>query len=90
MRRVQYSVRALSQLASLHEYLSTRNPSAAHHITASIARTIARIRDLPMLGRPTDEGNVYLIVEPEYRYRIFYAISGGEIYVIRILRSGQT
>jgi len=51
----------------MHEYLSARNPSGAHHVAASIARTISRIRELPMLGRPTDEADAYVIVEPEYR-----------------------
>jgi addiction module RelE/StbE family toxin len=82
---LHYSRRALSQLASVHEYLSSRNEQAAEHVTVSIATTIARLRELPLLGRMTDEPAVRVIIEPQYLYRIFYRVHGDVVYVIRVL-----
>ncbi len=79
----------MSQLASLHEYLQVRNPVAAGNVAASIRRTIARLSRLPLLGKPTDEADVHVLVEPEYRYRVFYRVEGKEVMVVRVLRRGQ-
>ncbi len=86
---IRYSRRALSQLASVYEYLQGRNRSAAENVTASIRSTIARLREMPQLGKPTDESDVHVIIEPEYLYRVFYRLEGQEVFVIRILHRRQ-
>jgi toxin ParE1/3/4 len=87
---IRYSRRALSQLASVSEYLHERNRSAADNVTASIRTTIARLRDMPLLGRATDEPGVHVIIEPEYLYRVFYSVKGRDVFVIRILHGRQS
>ena len=86
---IRYARRALSQLASLHDYLRTRNPAAADKVTVSIANTIARLLHLPMLGFPTDEEDVRVLIETEYLYRVFYRVQGTQVLVIRILHRAQ-
>ena len=87
---IRYSRRALSQLASVHEYLQTRNRSAADNVTTSIRSTIVRLREMPLLGKSTDETDVHVIMEPEYLYRIFYRVKGQQVFVIRILPGRQS
>ena len=87
---IRYSRRALSQLASVSEYLLERNRSAADNVTASIRSTIARLREMPLLGKPTDEADVRVIIEPEYLYRVFYSVKGQQVFVIRILHGRQS
>lgn len=86
---VQYSRRALSQLASLHEYLVARNTSAARSVGASIRSTITRLQTMPRLGRKTDEQGVHVIIEPQYGYRVFYTAADDNIFVLRILHGRQ-
>jgi plasmid stabilization system protein ParE len=86
---IRYSRRAPSQLASVYEYLQGRNRSAAANVTASIRSTIARLREMPLLGKPTDEADVHVIIEPEYLYRVFYRVEHQQVYVIRILHGRQ-
>jgi toxin ParE1/3/4 len=86
---IRYSRRALSQLASVSEYLRERDRSAADNVTASIRSTIARLREMPLLGKATDEAGVHVIIEPEYLYRVFYSVDGEYVYVIRILHGRQ-
>jgi toxin ParE1/3/4 len=83
--KVRYSRRALSQLASVYDYLQQRNQGAAENVVTSIRATIGRLRDMPFLGRMTDEADVHVIVEPDYLHRVFYRVQGQEVFVIRIL-----
>ena len=87
---VRYSRRALSQLASIHEYLRARNSGAADNVTAGIRSTIARLKEMPLLGKGTDERGVHVIIEPEYLYRAFYTVDGQEVFVVRIVHGRQT
>ena len=86
---IRYSRRALSQLASVHEYLRARSSGAADDVAASIRSTIVRLKEMPLLGKPTDEADVHVIIEPEYLYRVFYRLEGQEVFVIRILHGRQ-
>jgi toxin ParE1/3/4 len=90
---IRYSRRALSQLASVHEYLQERDGSAADNVTTSIRSTLARLKEMPLLGKGTDEEGVHVIIEPEYHYRVFYTIEGPihglVVFVIRILHGRQ-
>ena len=86
---VRYSRRALSQLASVYEYLEQHNRSAADNVVASIRSTIARLKEMPLLGKATDEEGVHVIIEHEYRYRVFYTVELEEVFVVRILHGRQ-
>ncbi len=86
---IAYSRRALSQLASIHEYLVGRSPRGARNVTDSIRQTIARLDDFPSLGKETDEVGVHVLIDPNYGYRVFYRIELELVTVIRILHSSQ-
>lgn len=75
--RVRYSRRALSQLASVYEYLSARSPAGAKRVSASIKTTVARLEELPRLGKTTDEDDVYLII---VLYRVFYRLDRDRVF----------
>ena len=45
---------------------------------------------MPLLGKPTDEADVHVIIEPEYLYRVFYTVEGQDVFVVRILHGRQT
>ena len=86
---IRYSRRALSQLASVFKYLQERNGSAAENVTTGIRSTIVRLEEMPLLGKATDEAGVFVIIEPEYHYRVFYVVEGQQVFVIRILHGRQ-
>jgi toxin ParE1/3/4 len=87
--KLRYSRRALSQLASLHEYLSTHSATGAKRVSGSIRETIARLQDMPLLGKSTDEDGVHVIIEPSYHYRVFYTVHRNQVFVLRILHGRQ-
>jgi toxin ParE1/3/4 len=87
--RIEYSRRALQQLASIFEYLAGRSPAAAQSVRTSVRSTIARLEELPLLGKLTDEADVHVLIEPEYLYRVFYRVEEERVTVIRILHRSQ-
>ena len=82
------ATRAVSARA-VHEYSQGRNRSAAENVTARMRSTIAWLREMPLLGKQTDEADVHVIVEPEYPYRVFYRVGGQQVLVIRIRHGRQ-
>jgi toxin ParE1/3/4 len=87
--RIEYSRRALQQLASIYEYLILRSPAAARSVRTSVRATIARLEQLPLLGKLTDEADVHVLIEHEYHYRVFYRVEDEIVTVIRILHRSQ-
>jgi toxin ParE1/3/4 len=69
--------------------LAARNPSAEANVVASIRETIARLRELPLLGKRMDEPRVHLLIEPKYLYRVFYRVEEQTIFIIRVLHGAQ-
>jgi plasmid stabilization system protein ParE len=86
---VRYAARALAQLDGIHDYLHERSPSGARAVLASIKRSAGRLQNLPELEIRTDEGDVRLLIDPDYLYRIFYVVRGKDVVVIRILHRAQ-
>lgn len=62
--KVWYTLRALSQLASM-------------------------LRNLSGLGKRTDEAAIRVLIEPNYRYRVFYRLEPEHIVVLSILHRSQ-
>jgi toxin ParE1/3/4 len=87
--KVRYSRRALSQLASVHEYLVERSPTGEHNVVASLRATVARLRNLSGLGKRTDEPGVHVLIEPKYRFRVFYRLEDTHVVVLSILHRSQ-
>ena len=87
--RVRYSRRALSQVASVYEYLEGPIDRPPMGVRASIRSMVGRLSRMPKLGNVTDEGGVHVIVEPEYGYCVFYKIDRQQVFVLRILHGRQ-
>jgi hypothetical protein len=51
--------------------LVRRSPGGARNVTSSIRRTIVRLRDLPRLGKPTDEAGV-LVESGDGKKRLYF------------------
>ena len=87
--RLRYTSRALAQLETQYEYLAVRSVDGAYNVIASLRATILRLTVMPHLGRRTDQLGVFVFVEPEYGYRVFYCIDEQTVTVIRILHRKQ-
>lgn len=87
--RLRYSTHARLQLSAIYEYLKERNARAATEVVETIRHAAERLMRSPGLGVETDEDDVRLLIEPQYRYRIFYEMRSREIFIVRVLHRAQ-
>ncbi len=83
--RLQWTRKAVSDLARLHEFLASAHPSAAARVTQSLGSAPANLLQHPCLGEKLaefDPREVRRILVGSYEIR--YEIQGSEIYVLRI------
>ena len=82
---LKWTIKALTDLARLHEFLAAVNKQAAARIVQSLAAAPARLKEHPRIGEKLDEfapREVRRILVSHYEVR--YEIQGSKIYVLRI------
>jgi len=82
---VEWTSKALSDLARLHEFLAATNPAAAARTAQRLAAAPERLATNPRIGERLDEfepREVRRIVVGDYETR--YAIRQQQIYVLRL------
>ena len=62
MARVQITVRALSDLERLFDFLAEHNPKLARERMLSVRRALELLADHPLLGRQAEDGRRELIL----------------------------
>ena len=90
MEKIEWSELALSDLQSIHEYISQDSAFYADKLIDRIAGRIDQLENFPQSGRVVPELNNEMIRELiEGRYRIVYQIKGGQIGIARIHHSAM-
>jgi plasmid stabilization system protein ParE len=83
--KLQWTSKALSDLARLYEFLAPANPSAAARIVQSLTAAPTRLLDQPRIGERLDEfepHDVRRIFVGQYEMR--YEIQNATIYILRL------
>nr|WP_307141135.1 type II toxin-antitoxin system RelE/ParE family toxin [Duganella sp. Leaf61] len=85
MMRVQWTSKALSDLARLHEFLATVNRPAAARVVKSLVSATSGLATNPRIGEKLDEfapAEVRRILVGQYEMR--YEIKGSTVFVLRL------
>lgn len=82
--KVRYTRRALADLSSIFAYLDARAPAAALSVKTTIERRIALLADFAQIAPATDQPGVYELTIVRYPYKVYYEISGDEVWVLHI------
>jgi plasmid stabilization system protein ParE len=83
--KLQWTSKALSDLARLYEFLAPANPSAAARTVQSLTAAPKRLLDQPRIGERLDEFDpreVRRILVGQYEMR--YEIQNATLYILRI------
>jgi len=78
---------AVSDIERVRQFLDVRNPDAAQRAMRTIWSALERVRDIPEIGRRTEDDNIRQIVIRfgAAGYIVRYTIlPGGDILVLRI------
>jgi toxin ParE1/3/4 len=83
--RVRYTRRALGDLQAICSYIEADNPRAARAVEVTIRRTADLLADFPHLGVQTERSPQFRGIKAgRYPYRIYYRISGDEVWIVHI------
>ena len=89
MARLLYGAQARSDIASIHVYITERNPAAARRVVAAIRHTAGLLAENPLLGRPDQQGLGRVAVVPRFGYLIFYRVEGETVEIRYILHPSR-
>jgi len=82
--RVRYTLRAHADLDAIYTYLDARAPAAAQSVKRMLERRIALLAEFPLIAPETDQPRVYELTIVRYPYRVYYEVSGEEIWIVHI------
>lgn len=82
--KVRHTLRALSDLEAIHEYLAERSPAAALSVKNAIERRISRLADFPLAAPVTDQPGVRELTLGRYPYKVYYEIDDDELWIVHI------
>ena len=90
MEKIEWSELALSDLQSIHEYISQDSAFYAERLIDKIAGRINQLEKFPQSGRIVPELNNEMVRELiEGSYRIIYLIKDGSVAIVRIHHSAM-
>ena len=87
--KVRYTLRAQADLDAIYTYLDQRAPSAALSVKELIERRIASLADFPLAAPATDQPDVRELTIVRYPYKVYYEVSGEEIWILHIRHTAR-
>lgn len=85
---VRYALRARGDIASIHDYLAARNPTAATAVVRQIRATCELLGRHPGIGRPTQFDDVRMISVLRYPYIVYHQVSSDAVIILHV-RDGR-
>ena len=87
--RLRYTRPALSDLASILDYIEERSPQGAAHTQARIQAVIGLLPRYPLIGAPTDDPTIRRVIATPYPYVILYEVGDDEVIVHTVRHSAR-
>lgn len=87
--KVRFTRPAQADLQQIHAYINKENPAEASRVVARLIERARALADTPQEGRPTDEPGARVLVVPQLRYFIFYAVMGEEVQITHIRHTSR-
>jgi len=89
MRKIEWTVPALTDLISAGEYISQDNPQAARRMASRVKESVEHLGDHPNLGRPGRLSDTKELVVSGTPFIVVYWIKNGGIQVLRLLHHAK-
>ncbi len=83
--RIRWSPTAVSDLASIREYIAEDSPAAARMVAGRIKEAIHRLGSFPLSGRAGRVPQTRELVVPGTSYIAAYTIQGDEVLIAAVL-----
>ena len=89
--RIRYHPAALAELDAIFDYITARNPAAAHRVIDTITRSIRRLERHPRSARESEIPGIRRLPIVQYPYIAFYTIDDDaqEVIILRVRHTSQ-
>ena len=85
MYKIVYSKDSIFDLKEISEFIALDNPFYSREVITKIYNSIELLEIFPYIWKERKD-NIREIVEPNYKFRIFYKIDNKTIYIISIFK----
>jgi len=85
MYKIVYSKDSIFDLKEISNYIALDNPFYSRKVINKIYSSIELLEKFPYIWKERKD-NIREIVEPNYKFRIFYKIDENVIYIISIFK----
>ena len=82
--KVRYTRRAQADIDAIFAYLDARAPAAALSVKRTIEGRISLLAAFPRIAPETDVPGIYELTIIRYPYKVYYEISGDEVWIVHI------
>lgn len=87
--RIVWRRRALDDLRALHDYVAKDDPRAAQRVGRAITTAVARLANLPHMGRPGRISGTRELIVSRTLYVIPYRVKGDEAQILRVYHAAR-
>ena len=89
--RLTWSVRSLTELGAIFDYLSESSPRAARKVIGTNKSSAERLAVMPELGRKTDVARIRVLPVIQVPYLVFYTVTdtSDEVHVLSVRHSAR-
>jgi toxin ParE1/3/4 len=86
---VRFSISALADIQSLHDYIAKENPTAAKRVVSAIERATDRLSMFPLSGRKGAVETTRELIIPRVPYIAVYIVRGDSVDIIAVFHAAQ-
>ena len=89
--KLRYTIRAVSDLETIADYLMRQSPQGAASVGRAIRKALANIREFPGLGRRQSLDDVRKVATRRFPYVIYYRVdwTANEVIVLTIQHTSR-
>lgn len=86
---LEWSIRSLSNVASIEEYIEADNPAAAHKVLGEIRKAAHCLTDFPMLGHTGQRAGTRELVLTKYPFTIIYRLTANKVFILAVAHQSK-
>ena len=87
--RIRWQLSAVSDLATIRDYIARENPAAGLAVTNRVLRAVDRLEQFPKSGRPGRTSGTREVVLPNLPYIIVYTHDDIAVDIIAVFHGRQ-
>ncbi len=86
---LEWSIRSLSNVEGIKEYIEANNPTAARKVLGEIRRAAHGLIDFPMIGHTGRRAGTRELVIDRFPYLIIYRLTVKKILIVAVIHQSR-